>query len=497
MAGKMGRLANGILWIGLVAGAFFAGRATADGPARGTVQPAVPGPTSVPRPVPPVVPGLTGPVPVASPRDIQGSVAPLVSHVKDSVVAIHTSKVIRRVVREDPFAQFLRERLGGGAAAPEQSETQRSLGSGFLVDKQGTILTNNHVVAGADEVIVILDDGRSFAAKVVGNDPTSDVAVVKLDKAPADLRPATLGDSEALAVGDYVLAIGNPLGLGQTVTMGIVSAKNRSLGTKLGEVEPLYQDFIQTDAAINQGNSGGPLFNFRGEVIGVNSAILNPAVAMNVGFAIPINLARRVSDQLQRSGQVLHGYLGVSTSDVTPDLSAKFGLDQSSGALVIFIVENSPAARAGIKQGDVIVEIAKRPIGRRNQLAQVVAQLEPGTKVSVVFLRGGQRLTTEAVLEEKAEGEAVGIGLKVAPLSPEESKSAGLRAGQGVRVVDVSAREFTSGEIRRDDWLLAIDRTAVTVPVLKRFAEVVDQGGWGRLIVQRGRQRFVLTLMNK
>ena len=493
MAGKMGRLANGILWVGLVAGAFFAGRATADGPAPATVQPVVP------RPAPPALPGLTGPVPVASPRDIQGSVAPLVSHVKDSVVAIHTSKVIRRVVREDPFSQFLRERLGGGAAAaPEQSETQRSLGSGFLVDKQGTVLTNNHVVAGADEVIVILDDGRSFAAKVVGNDPTSDVAVVKIDKAPGDLHPASLGDSEALAVGDYVLAIGNPLGLGQTVTMGIVSAKNRSLGTKLGEVEPLYQDFIQTDAAINQGNSGGPLFNFRGEVIGVNSAILNPAVAMNVGFAIPINLARRVSDQLQRSGQVLHGYLGVSTSDVTPDLSAKFGLDQSSGALVQFIVENSPAARAGIKQGDVIVEIAKRPIGRRNQLAQVIAQLEPGTKVTVVFLRGGQRLTTEAVLEEKAEGEGVkGLGLKVVPLSPEESKSVGLRAGQGVRVIDVDSGAFTSGEIRRDDWLLAIDRTPVTVPVLKRLADVLYQGGWGRLIVQRGRQQFVLTLMNK
>lgn len=486
------RFANGVLWIGLVAGAFFAGRATAQ--QTPPTAPVVPPPTSVPRPVAvPALPGISAPAHAPTPVDMQGSVAPLVAHVKGAVVAIHTSKVIRRVVREDPFSQFLRERLGGGSAPLEQQETQRSLGSGFVIDKQGTILTNNHVVAGADEVIVILDDQRSFSAKVLGNDPSSDVAVVKLDKPPADLRPAVLGDSDVLAVGDYVLAIGNPLGLGQTVTMGIVSAKNRSLGTKLGEIEPVYQDFIQTDAAINQGNSGGPLFNFRGEVIGINSAILNPAVAMNVGFAIPINLARSIAGQLQKSGQVARGYLGVSTEDVTPELSTKFGLDQSAGALVKFVVENSPAARAGIKQNDVIVEIAGRPIGRKNQLAQVIAQLTPGAKVKVAFLRGKQRFETEAVLEERAAGDAV-LGLRVAPLSPEESKSVGLRAGQGVRVIDVDPNAFTSGELVRDDWLLAIDRTPVTVPLLKRLETVLQEGGYARLIVQRGRQQFVLTL---
>jgi S1-C subfamily serine protease len=286
--------------------------------------------------------------------DLQGSVAPLVNRVKHSVVSIHTSKVIRRVVREDPFSQFLRERLGGGAeAAPEQRETEKSLGSGFLIDKQGTILTNNHVVAGADEVVVTLDDERSFSAKVLGNDPATDVAVVKIDKPPADLRPAALGDSDQVGVGDYALAIGNPLGLGQTVTMGIVSAKNRSLGTRLGDIEPRYQDFIQTDAAINQGNSGGPLFNFRGQVIGVNSAILNPALAMNVGFAIPINLAQRVATQLQRSGRVARGYLGVSTVDLTPDVAGRLKLEQTSGALVTFVVQDSAAARAGLRPNDV------------------------------------------------------------------------------------------------------------------------------------------------
>lgn len=487
-----GKFANAAVWIGLVAGAFFAGRATAESektsaPGSGVVTPR---PVAAPELEPP---GAVTPSEAPNPAELQASVAPLVARVKQSVVAIQTSKVIRRVVREDPFTQFLRERFGGGDAPPERRETQRSLGSGFLIDKEGTVLTNNHVVAGADEVIVILDDERSFPAKVLGADPFTDVAVVKIAEPPADLRPAHLGNSEKVAVGDYVLAIGNPLGLGQTVTMGIVSAKNRSLGTKLGDIEPRYQDFIQTDAAINQGNSGGPLFNFRGEVIGVNSAILNPAVAMNVGFAIPINLAQNVATQLQASGRVARGYLGVSSIDLTPDLARQYNLDQTSGALVTSVVESSAAARAGIRQNDVIVEIGDKSIDRRNQLAQAIAQIEPGKTVKIVFLRGGQRFETEAVLEEKASGEEV-LGMRVVPLSPEEAKPLGLRPGQGVRVVDVDASAFTSGELRRDDLILAVDRTPVTVPLLKRLEQVLLRGGWGRLIVQRGNRQFVLTL---
>ena len=490
---SFGRIANALLWIGLVAGAFFAGRATAQMPPRDGAAQVSPVATPKPVPAPPnMAPPGADPAP-PTPLDLQGSVAPLVNGVKASVVSIHTSKTIRRVVREDPFTQFLRERLGGGSAAPERRETQSGLGSGFLIDNQGTILTNNHVVAGADEVVVILDDERSFAPKVLGNDPGTDVAVVKIDKPPTDLHPAVLGDSDKVSVGDYALAIGNPLGLGQTVTMGIVSAKNRSLGTRLGDIEARYQDFIQTDAAINQGNSGGPLFNFKGQVIGVNSAILNPAVAMNVGFAIPINLAQRVASQLQRSGRVARGYLGVSTEDLTPDLAAKLKLQQTSGALVKAVVENSAAARAGLKVRDIIVEINGRPIDRRNQLAQVVAQLEPGTKAKVVFLRDGQRFETEAVLEETAAGEQV-LGVHVVPLSAEEAKAAGLRQGQGLRVVDVDPSGFTSGELRRDDLILALDRTPATLALLKRLEQVLHQGGWGRLIIQRGGQHFVLTV---
>src|SRR4051812_45667627 len=247
-----------------------------------------------------------------------GSVAPLVDRVKGAVVTIQSTKFIRRFAVEDPWNRMLREQFGVPGPAPRaETGKQEGLGSGFIIDKSGIILTNNHVVAGADEVLVKLSDNRQFAARVLGSDPPTDVAVVRLDKPPRDLQTVTLGDSDKVRVGDYVLAIGNPLGLGQTVTMGIVSAKNRVIGERLGDIDPRYEDFIQTDAAINQGNSGGPLFNFHGEVIAINSAIINPGVAMNVGFAIPINLARQIADQIRKSGKVARGYLGVGGEDFT------------------------------------------------------------------------------------------------------------------------------------------------------------------------------------
>ena len=243
-----------------------------------------------------------------------GSVAPLVDRVKGAVVTIQSTKYIQRFAVEDPWSQMLRREFGMPQGRPTR-ERREALGSGFVVDRSGIILTNNHVVAGADEVVVKLADNRRFPARVLGSDPPTDVAVVRIEHPPADLQVVTLGDSDRVRVGDYVLAIGNPLGLGQTVTMGIVSAKNRVLGEKLGDVDPRFEDFIQTDAAINQGNSGGPLFNFRGEVIGINSAIINPGVAMNVGFAIPIDLARQVADQIRKAGRVARGYLGLSAED--------------------------------------------------------------------------------------------------------------------------------------------------------------------------------------
>ena len=272
-----------------------------------------------------------------------GTVAPLVERVKGAVVTIQSTKFIRRPAMEDPWSRMMREQFGMPAPRA-QREKQEGLGSGFIVDKSGIVLTNNHVVAGADEVIVRLPDNRRFAARVLGSDPPTDVAVIRMEKPPGDLQTVTLGDSDRVRVGDYVLAIGNPLGLGQTVTMGIVSAKNRVIGDKLGDIDPRYEDFIQTDAAINQGNSGGPLFNFRGEVIGINAAIINPGVAMNVGFAIPINLARQIADQIRKAGKVARGFLGVSGEDFTPERATEMRVPFVAGALINAVGRGTPAA---------------------------------------------------------------------------------------------------------------------------------------------------------
>src|SRR3954469_24302835 len=346
----------------------------------------------------PAGPAYAAPPPGAAGTGAEpGTVAPLVDRVKGAVVTIQSTKFIRRLAVEDPWNRMLREQFGMPAPRATR-EKQEGLGSGFIVDKSGIVLTNNHVVAGADEVIVRLADNRRFTARVLGSDPPTDVAVVRLDKPPGDLQTVTLGDSDRVRVGDYVLAIGNPLGLGQTVTMGIVSAKNRVIGEKLGDIDPRYEDFIQTDAAINQGNSGGPLFNFKGEVIGINAAIINPGVAMNVGFAIPINLARLVADQLRKSGRVARGYLGVGGEDFTVERAEEMHLPFAPGALVNVVGRGSPAEAAGLRPNDVVVESAGRAIDGFRRLPIVVAGLSPGEQAKVVFVRAGKRMEVAVTL---------------------------------------------------------------------------------------------------
>src|SRR5262245_44073352 len=326
-----------------------------------------------------------------------GTVAPLVERVKGAVVTIQSTKFIRRLAVEDPWTRMMREQFGMPAPRA-QREKQEGLGSGFIVDKAGIVLTNNHVVAGADEVIVRLPDNRHFAARVLGSDPPTDVAVVRIEKPPSDLQTVTPCDSDRVRVGEYVLAIGNPLGLGQTVTMGIVSAKNRVLGEKLGDIDPRYEDFIQTDAAINQGNSGGPLFNFRGEVIAINAAIINPGVAMNVGFAIPINIARQIADQIRKSGKVARGFLGVSGEDFTAERAAEMRMTFAPGALINAVGRGTPAAAAGLRPNDVVIECAGKPIDGYRRLVASIALLRPGEKAKLVLLRQGQRVEATVTL---------------------------------------------------------------------------------------------------
>jgi serine protease Do len=426
-----------------------------------------------------------------TPTELGTSVAPLVDRVKASVVTIQSTKVIPRVVNEDPMMQYFRERFGLGQT-PSRRETQRGLGSGFVINKTGVILTNNHVVAGADEVWVQLSDERRFEARVVGSDPSTDVAVVKLTHPPGDLRPVQIGNSEQLRVGDYVLAIGNPLGLGQTVTMGIVSAKNRMLGGRINQ----YEDFIQTDAAINQGNSGGPLFNFKGEVIGINSAILNPAVAMNIGFAIPINLARQIAEQIQRSGKVARGFLGVGTEDMNPDKAARLGIPFEAGALVNVVNPGSPAAAAGLRSNDIIVEVAGRRIENSAGLQQVVQSRAPKETVEVCYLRGGHRAVAKVQLEENPALAGLHVlGMQLMPLSQSEAAEIGVA---GLKVASIDRRSPASGSLQPGDVITHVvagpQAKVATTALLKALEQKLARGSGGQLVFVRDGYQLVLTL---
>ena len=424
-----------------------------------------------------------------------GTVAPLVDRVKGAVVTIQSTKFIRRPAVEDPWNRMLREQFGMPAPRATR-EKQEALGSGFIVDKSGIVLTNNHVVAGADEVIVRLPDNRHFAARVLGSDPPTDVAVVKIDKPPDDLQAVTLGDSDRVRVGDYVLAIGNPLGMGQTVTMGIVSAKNRVIGEKLGDIDPRYEDFIQTDAAINQGNSGGPLFNFRGEVIGINAAIINPGLAMNVGFAIPINLARQIADQIRKSGRVARGFLGVSGEDFTPARAAEMRVPFVAGALINAVGQGTPAAAAGLRANDVVVECAGKAIDGYRRLVAAIALLRPGEKAKLVLSRQGKRVETVVTLGASggASGGDTVLGVELRPLDPQESAALGLRAGEGLAVTAVDPRGPASGVLEEGDLLLALDNRGITLARLKAVVARLQRGAHATLVIQRGGDRFALRL---
>jgi serine protease Do len=426
-----------------------------------------------------------------TPSEVGRSVAPLVDKVKSSVVTIQSTKIIRRAVREDPLTQYFRERFGLGDG-PVRRETQQSLGSGFIIDREGIVLTNNHVVAGADEVKVRLADDRSLDAKVEGSDPATDVAVIRILKPPRDLRPVTLGDSDKVRVGDYVLAIGNPLGLGQTVTMGIVSAKNRALGGRLVNLE----DFIQTDAAINQGNSGGPLFNFDGAVIGINSAILNPALAMNVGFAIPINLARQIGEQLLTKHRVARGYLGVRTVDLTPEIAHRLGLQFRAGLVVNVVEPGSPAERAGLRPNDIIVEMAGRPVDASSRLQLALSAHRPGETVKMGVVRGGRRIVVDVKLTENVElSGAEVLGMRVLPVSPEEAQELGVPA---VKVTSVNPRGPASGALQEGDVIVAVMIGQRSVPAtaasLQQLQDRVSRGAWGRLVIIREGVQLVITV---
>ncbi len=402
----------------------------------------------------------------------------IVKRVAPSVVKITTTTKAKRVAMngqqfpgfDNPmFRQFF-----GGRVPEMQQPPQSGLGSGVIISADGFIATNNHVVQGADEVLVALDDGRELKAKVVGRDPQTDIAVIKVDA--TDLPAITFADSSKIEVGDRVLAIGNPFGIGETVTTGIVSAKGRRAGIGLD-----YEDFVQTDAAINPGNSGGALVDIQGRLIGINTAILSRSGGFQgVGLAVPANLVSQVADGLVKNGKVVRGFLGVGAQDLTPTLAESLGLDSKRGALVSDVQPDSPAAKAGLKNGDVIVALNGEKIDDANRLTFGVGALAPGSKLALEIIRDGKTQKINATATERpgankrGEGadqdevakndEGVLNGVSVDDIAPQMRAQLNLPARlKGAVVTNVEAGSAAAkAGLRPGDVILEINKQPVT-----------------------------------
>ena len=362
---------------------------------------------------------------------------------------------LREFFGDDFFERFFDQ-------MPQGDTPSKSLGSGFIIDKEGYIITNNHVREGAAEIRVKLSDKEEFEATIVGKDKKTDIALIKIAPPPG-LPVVTLGDSDSLKVGEWVMAIGNPFGLDQTVTVGIVSAKWRKLG--MGP----YEDFIQTDAAINQGNSGGPLFNTRGEVVGVNTAIFSTSGGnIGIGFATPINLAKSVVKQLKEKGRVVRGWLGVIVQTVTPDLAKSFGLDQKEGALVADIDAAGPAAAAGIRKGDIIVAFNGTPIKEMDQLPLLVAQTPVGSKGELTIIRDGKKISKAVEIGELKDEEGIAqadeggsddIGMELSDITDALARRYDIEEAEGVLVTFVEpASPAAQAGVRPGDVITQVNR---------------------------------------
>jgi len=397
---------------------------------------------------------------------------------------------------DDPFNDFWR-RFFGGPMPRGGPQRQRSLGSGFIIDADGSILTNNHVVENAQKIVVKLSDDQEYEAKVVGRDTKTDIAIIKIN-AKAALTAASLGDSDHLDVGEWVVAIGNPFGLDSTVTSGIVSAKGRHIG------QGPYDNFIQTDASINPGNSGGPLINLRGEVIGINTAIFSRTGGnMGIGFAIPINLAKELLPQLRGKGKVTRGYLGVLIQKVTPEIAESLGMDRGYGALVANVSKDGPADKAGVKVGDVIVEFDGKEVKDSGDLPIIVARTTVDKKVRMKVLRDKKEVMLNVAVGELKDEEVVAsapekgeLGMTVQKVTPQLAENLGLDKTDGVVVTAVEPGSAADeAGIRRGDVIVEVDRKPVRGVEEYRKAIAGSRKGRGVLfLVRRGESTLFLAL---
>lgn len=425
------------------------------------------------------------------------SFADLAKKVQPAVVNIATTKIVRRRFSpfprfgpNDPFDDFF-DRFFDGAP---REQKQNSLGSGFIINKEGYILTNNHVVERADEVVVHLADGRQLKAETIGTDPESDLAVIKI-KTPEDLPFVPLGDSDAVEPGEWAMAIGNPFGFEHTVTVGVVSAKGRIVG---GSHAP-YARFIQTDASINPGNSGGPLFNSKGEVIGINTMIYG--MGTGIGFAIPVNLAKELVPQLISKGSVTRGWLGVTIQAITPELAKSFGMEpDANGVIVSDIFPDSPAAKSELKRGDVIIEYNGKPVDETFDLTLMVARTGVGKTAKLKVLRNGEETVVKVKIgkrdpeiaggKEPTERDIEGdiVGLVVRNLRLDEQREFGLSDRGGVmvqRVEPSSAAE--SANVREGDILLELNGKQIrNTDDYQKATQSLKKGDIARLLLRRG-----------
>lgn len=410
------------------------------------------------------------------------------------IVSEHKEKAQQQQGFEDqfPFDDFWDRFFGH--PAPRQPQEYRSAvqGTGFFITADGYILTNNHIAEDSVKNTITTLQGKDYEAKVVGTDPKTDLALLKIEA--NDLPFATLGDSALVKVGEWVLAIGNPLGMEHTVTAGIVSAKGRQLG--MGTNVPTYQDFIQTDAAINRGNSGGPLVDMRGEVIGINSNILSPTGGnIGIGFAIPSNMAKKIIAQLKDKGKVTRGRLGVVMQNVTDGMRKQFDIKASKGAIITTIEPDGPAEKAGFKQYDTIVEMNGQPIEDSNDLKFKIADIEPGKKISVKVIRDGKEITLAPTVEEMdpevEKGQATSsdkdVGLSLAPMTPSLARRYGYRTIEGLLVTEVrNYSEADKAGLATGDVILEVNRKKVaTVGEFEGILKKTPSGEEVILLVRR------------
>jgi serine protease Do len=460
---------------------------------------------------------LSSPAPAGVPIN-SDTFAELAKSTAGAVVNISTEKVVKNEMREffggqgrrgpgmnpempfgqeGPFRDF-RDFFDKFFGEMPKTFKTRSLGSGFIIDNQGYVVTNNHVVEGADKIKVILVGGKEYKATIKGRDPKTDLALIQIVNPPSSLTVLKFGDSDAIRQGDWVMAVGNPFGLSHTITQGIISAKGRVIGAGP------YDNFLQTDASINPGNSGGPLLNLQGEVVGINTAIL--ASGQGIGFATPSNIAKTVIPQLREKGKVIRGMIGVQVQNVTPELAKSFGMAEPKGALVAEVNPDSPAEKAGIHRGDVIIEFNGQPINEMNELPRMVAATPPGAKASIKVLREGKEKTlslsiTEMTEEKAAQAgsdEAVDkespLGLVVNNLTPELAKRFRLRDTKGVVVTQVAAgTPGADAGIRPGDLVLEVGGQVVaTVKEYREAIKTLKKGQVARFLIKRqGRTLYV------